>query len=147
MPNLFCRQWESVGSHQESMNAYENYRLFTISLIIPRIFCNSGKLLLVPYTKDFGIITRFWGNDLATELFAALCYELRSSNLFQAQRYSFICKSETYFCMKMEVVKPICLYMILSTWHLRFYILTQTFPSTSVTSLLLIICLYTLRSE
>lgn len=23
------------------------------------IFCNSGKLLLVPYTKDFGIITRF----------------------------------------------------------------------------------------
>lgn len=22
-------------------------------------FCNSGKLLLVPYTKDFGIITRF----------------------------------------------------------------------------------------
>ena len=21
--------------------------------------CNSGKLLLVPYTKDFGIITRF----------------------------------------------------------------------------------------
>ena len=23
------------------------------------IFTNSGKLLLVPYTKDFGIITRF----------------------------------------------------------------------------------------
>lgn len=22
-------------------------------------YCNSGKLLLVPYTKDFGIITRF----------------------------------------------------------------------------------------
>ena len=24
-----------------------------------RSLCNSGKLLLVPYTKDFGIITRF----------------------------------------------------------------------------------------
>lgn len=24
-----------------------------------RFLCNSGKLLLVPYTKDFGIITRF----------------------------------------------------------------------------------------
>ena len=24
-----------------------------------RFFRNSGKLLLVPYTKDFGIITRF----------------------------------------------------------------------------------------
>ena len=26
---------------------------------ILEIFRNSGKLLLVPYTKDFGIITRF----------------------------------------------------------------------------------------
>lgn len=26
---------------------------------ILEILCNSGKLLLVPYTKDFGIITRF----------------------------------------------------------------------------------------
>lgn len=25
----------------------------------PNFFSNSGKLLLVPYTKDFGIITRF----------------------------------------------------------------------------------------
>lgn len=25
----------------------------------PKNFRNSGKLLLVPYTKDFGIITRF----------------------------------------------------------------------------------------
>lgn len=28
-------------------------------LIKEGIFRNSGKLLLVPYTKDFGIITRF----------------------------------------------------------------------------------------
>ena len=34
---------------------------------------------------------------------------------FRIKSISFICKSETYFCMKMEVVKPICLYMILST--------------------------------
>ncbi len=27
--------------------------------IMPNFFRNSGKLLLVPYTKDFGIITRF----------------------------------------------------------------------------------------
>ncbi len=35
--------------------SYENdYIIWCIS-----IFHNSGKLLLVPYTKDFGIITRF----------------------------------------------------------------------------------------
>ena len=28
-------------------------------LLQARFLCNSGKLLLVPYTKDFGIITRF----------------------------------------------------------------------------------------
>jgi len=45
---------------------------------IPNISCNSGKLLLLPYTKDFGRITRFLGNDLATVPFAAFCHELRS---------------------------------------------------------------------
>lgn len=42
--------------------------------------CNFGITFLVPYNKDFGRITRFLGNDLATVLFAAFCYELRSNN-------------------------------------------------------------------
>lgn len=41
---------------------------------------NFGITFLVPYNKDFGRITRFLGNDLATVLFAAFCYELRSNN-------------------------------------------------------------------
>ena len=33
--------------------------LFSLIHRKSRFFSNSGKLLLVPYTKDFGIITRF----------------------------------------------------------------------------------------
>lgn len=44
--------------------------------------CNSGKFLFVPYTKGFGKITHFLGNDLATVPFAVFCYELRSKNSF-----------------------------------------------------------------
>lgn len=40
------------------------------------IFCNSGKLLLLPYTKGFGRITHFLGNDLATVLYTAFCLDL-----------------------------------------------------------------------
>ena len=39
-------------------------------------FSNSGKLSLVSYTKDFGRITRFWGNDLATVPYTAFCLDL-----------------------------------------------------------------------
>ena len=39
-------------------------------------FCNSGKLLLLPYTKGFGRITHFLGNDLATVLYTAFCLDL-----------------------------------------------------------------------
>lgn len=46
----------------------------------PNILSNFGITFLVPYNKDFGRITRFLGNDLATVLFAAFCYELRSNN-------------------------------------------------------------------
>ena len=45
-----------------------------------KFFDNFGITFLVPYNKDFGRITRFLGNDLATVLFAAFCYELRSNN-------------------------------------------------------------------
>ena len=48
---------------------------------------NSGKLLLVPYTKDFRRITRFWGNELATVPYAMFCLELHSSNSLLLQRY------------------------------------------------------------
>lgn len=41
-----------------------------------RFFCNSGKLLLLPYTKGFGRITHFLGNDLATVLYTAFCLDL-----------------------------------------------------------------------
>lgn len=42
----------------------------------PRFLCNSGKLLLLPYTKGFGRITHFLGNDLATVLYTAFCLDL-----------------------------------------------------------------------
>ena len=45
-----------------------------------KYFRNFGITFLVPYNKDFGRITRFLGNDLATVLFAAFCYELCSNN-------------------------------------------------------------------
>lgn len=56
------------------MQKYINY------LQSQSFLCNFGITFLVPYNKDFGRITRFLGNDLATVLFAAFCYELRSNN-------------------------------------------------------------------
>ncbi len=50
------------------------------AFVMSKIFANFGITFLVPYNKDFGRITRFLGNDLATVLFAAFCYELRSNN-------------------------------------------------------------------
>ena len=50
------------------------------NLTFCKTFTNFGITFLVPYNKDFGRITRFLGNDLATVLFAAFCYELRSNN-------------------------------------------------------------------
>ena len=38
--------------------------------------CNSGKFLFVPYTKGFGRITHFLGNDLATVLYTAFFLDL-----------------------------------------------------------------------
>lgn len=48
----------------------------------PNFFRNSGKLLLVPYTKDFGIITRF-------EVMTWQRYNLLRStlNCFQVTRF------------------------------------------------------------
>lgn len=39
-------------------------------------FRNSGKFLFVPYTKGFGRITHFLGNDLATVLYTAFFLDL-----------------------------------------------------------------------
>ena len=39
-------------------------------------FPNSGKFLFVPYTKGFGRITHFLGNDLATVLYTAFFLDL-----------------------------------------------------------------------
>lgn len=44
--------------------------------VSPSFFINSGKLLLLPYTKGFGRITHFLGNDLATVLYTAFCLDL-----------------------------------------------------------------------
>lgn len=41
-----------------------------------RIYANSGKFLFVPYTKGFGRITHFLGNDLATVLYTAFFLDL-----------------------------------------------------------------------
>ena len=53
---------------------------FFASSVSQEFYDNFGITFLVPYNKDFGRITRFLGNDLATVLFAAFCYELRSNN-------------------------------------------------------------------
>ena len=53
---------------------------------VANISDNSGKLLFVPYTKDFGRITQFWGNDLATVLYATFCSDMLSSHSFSKQR-------------------------------------------------------------
>lgn len=45
-------------------------------IAFPAFFRNSGKLLLLPYTKGFGRITHFLGNDLATVLYTAFCLDL-----------------------------------------------------------------------
>ncbi len=63
------------------MLIYLRESMFTCFCVeFPGIFRNFGITFLVPYNKDFGRITRFLGNDLATVLFAAFCYELRSNN-------------------------------------------------------------------
>lgn len=41
-----------------------------------KFFGNSGKFLFVPYTKGFGRITHFLGNDLATVLYTAFFLDL-----------------------------------------------------------------------
>lgn len=46
------------------------------------IFYNSGKFLLEPYTKGFGRITHFLGNDLATVLYTAFYLELLTRNSY-----------------------------------------------------------------
>ena len=45
-------------------------------LIATFFFSNSGKFLFVPYTKGFGRITHFLGNDLATVLYTAFFLDL-----------------------------------------------------------------------
>lgn len=50
--------------------------LFSLIHRKSRFFINSGKLLLLPYTKGFGRITHFLGNDLATVLYTAFCLDL-----------------------------------------------------------------------
>lgn len=45
-------------------------------LHVPTFFYNSGKFLFVPYTKGFGRITHFLGNDLATVLYTAFFLDL-----------------------------------------------------------------------
>lgn len=70
------------------MTAWPSFDV-TISLFsqsVQKYYSNSGKLLFVPYTKDFGRITQFWGNDLATVLYATFCSDMLSSHSFSKQR-------------------------------------------------------------
>lgn len=48
----------------------------TVPILKRKFFRNSGKLLILPYTKGFGRITHFLGNDLATVLYTAFCLDL-----------------------------------------------------------------------
>ena len=56
-----------------------NYGLLILGVLHEEysdFFCNSGKFLFVPYTKGFGRITHFLGNDLATVLYTAFFLDL-----------------------------------------------------------------------
>ena len=82
--------WQPDYYHITMAFMDETHRVEDIKQIICKYFAhvppititlrNFGITFLVPYNKDFGRITRFLGNDLATVLFAAFCYELRSNN-------------------------------------------------------------------
>lgn len=63
-----------------------DYALLLTQALDKNYLDNSGKLLFVPYTKDFGRITQFWGNDLATVLYATFCSDMLSSHSFSKQR-------------------------------------------------------------
>ena len=63
------------------------YRSQYVWLVHQLFFGNSRRFFLVSYTKDFGRITRFWGNDLATVLITAFCHKLLSLSLVVIQIY------------------------------------------------------------
>ena len=53
-----------------------------MNFAIQNFICNFGIDFLVLYNKDFGRITRFGGNDLATVPSAAFCLDLLTRNSF-----------------------------------------------------------------
>lgn len=75
-----------IGYGKFRQNLEEELKAKGITPRITEFYSNSGKLLFVPYTKDFGRITQFWGNDLATVLYATFCSDMLSSHSFSKQR-------------------------------------------------------------
>ena len=89
------------------MNAYENYRLFTISLIIPRILC---KFAIPKYIIEYGTSIEYLQH----------AYEKALSNkaiqLFD--KYSFICHGDfiSFYFMDYEItycIKAVCCIVLL----------------------------------
>ena len=60
LQELSAEQMKFKAEITEDRFKYKNHVLdLSQAINEPKFFHNSGKLLLVPYTKDFGIITRF----------------------------------------------------------------------------------------
>ena len=77
---------EPLVSIADALNEGKDENVYPLREREKVFFINSGKLLFVPYTKDFGRITQFWGNDLATVLYATFCSDMLSSHSFSKQR-------------------------------------------------------------
>lgn len=83
---IVCESIETPNSTDPETNDLREYARIVRFSYETKFFPNSGKLLFVPYTKDFGRITQFWGNDLATVLYATFCSDMLSSHSFSKQR-------------------------------------------------------------
>lgn len=77
LQELSAEQMKFKAEITEDRFKYKNHVLdLSQAINEPKFLCNSGKLLLLPYTKGFGRITHFLGNDLATVLYTAFCLDL-----------------------------------------------------------------------
>ena len=74
---LWVRDFNVKISVEYDYATYKEW-FFSMDVTTKIFFVIFGIPLLVPYTKDLGRITQFWGNDLATVLFATFCFELLS---------------------------------------------------------------------
>ena len=78
---LFTESLQKNSKRNNILSEQENLSERSLFLFAFEFNINFESFFLEPYTKDFGRITHFLGNDLVTVLSAAFCPELRSWQL------------------------------------------------------------------